>query len=310
MNEDEQFKSFYATVLAPELESYDALKKKYDAHKTKAKNAFIISILIPFLFTIDFLAYNFPFIILISSFVGFCYAFVHNGKSYNYKMEFRSGFKRKILPLLIKKVNPDWQYYPNRSISRNEYETSGLFWRKCDRFSGDDLVVGQVGQTDFRSSELHTQYEEEYKDKDGKTQSTYRTIFQGFFFHADFNKDFKGETYVLPALTGPGREVKLENPEFANIFSVSSTCQVEARYLLTPAIMEAILRIRRLYRTTTQLSFVGSRVYVAIDMEDELFEADFQDRNYNGLRFIFDLFKLNETIIKELNLNTRIWTKE
>ncbi len=40
-----------------------------------------------------------------------------------------------------------------------------------------------------------------------------------------------------------GELIKLENPEFEKIFSVYGSSQQEARYVLTPTMMEAIVNV-------------------------------------------------------------------
>ena len=70
---------------------------------------------------------------------------------------------------------------------------------------------------------------------------------------ADFNKNFNGHTVVLPdtaekilgkfgqslqSMSSRGELVKLEDPEFEKEFCVYGDDQVEARYILSPALMK------------------------------------------------------------------------
>jgi hypothetical protein len=183
-----------------------------------------------------------------------------------------------------------------------------------------------IDKTDFKCSELHTQYKTVTHDKDGKTKETWHTVFKGLFFHADFNKEIKGKTYIEPDTaerlfgkfgqslqTSPkGKLVKLENPEFEKIFAVYATDQTEARYILTPTIMEALVTIYKKYKRKMHLSFIGSRVYVAMSFSQDLFEPKIfkSGVKFDDVEFMYNLFLMNATIIQELNLNTRIWTKE
>ncbi len=105
--------------------------------------------------------------------------------------------------------------------------------------------------------------------------------------------------------------VKLENPEFEKVFSVYGSSQQEARYIITPVMMEAMVQIYRLYRRKMSFSFIGANVYCAIPMYRNNFEPKFWRRvKYRDVEAMFFLFSLIETIIREMNLNTRIWTKE
>ncbi len=240
---------------------------------------------------------------------------------------YRLLFKNTVVSEVVKAVNPDWQYDPDRRISSEDYRKSGIFTQPYDKYEGDDYFSGLIDKTDFECSELHTQFVRHSRDKDGRRKDHWHTIFKGLFLHADFNKQFLGQTFVSPDYTeklfgkwgqklqkfsGHGALVKLENPDFEKAFKVHSTDQIEARYILTPAIMEALLRIRNEYKRPVNFSFVDSRIYCALSFNKNLFEPKIirSGLRFNDIATMYHLFKLNETIITELNLNTRIWTKQ
>ena len=240
---------------------------------------------------------------------------------------YREKFKKEIAGTIVHLIDPEWEYQPEGYIIEDEYYESGFFRKYCDNYEGDDLVTGVIDKTDFRCSELHTEYKTQSTNSNGSTSTSWHTIFRGLFFHADFHKHFSGETYLSPNLTGgffkkiktfiykntsKGKLVKLENPEFGKIFMVHSSNPGEARYILTPIMMEAIVKISKQYKRKMYLSFVGSRVYCAISFNKELFEPTIWHSavRYRQIRFMYDLFMVNKVIIEELNLNTRIWTKE
>jgi hypothetical protein len=230
---------------------------------------------------------------------------------------------RKIIEL----INPEYHYDPNSFISESKFAESRIFKERHDRCKGDDFISGTVEKTDFEFSELKAEYEREYTDDDGKKQKEWVSIFQGIFFHAEFNKHIEGETFVLPDTTekrlgkfaqklqkysGRGELVKLENPEFEKAFKVYSSSQQEARYILTPTMMEAMAGIQKRFHRPMHFSFIGERVYCAISFNKGLFEPRVMK---TGLKFsdveeMYCLFSLIETIIHEMNLNTRIWTKK
>ncbi len=239
--------------------------------------------------------------------------------------KYTKQFKARVVQELVKFVNPDWEYFPEKKIPESVYEGSKMFDLIHHFYKGDDLVVGKVGQTDFQSSELHTGYFEEKKGRNGKVKKKTVDVFHGLFFHADFKKHFSGITYVVPEkakkdenfltkLFGFEKEfqvVKLENPEFERAFHVKSTDQIEARYLITPAMMEKMVYLRKHFNCEVSFSFVESRVYCAIQLKYGLFEPNISTAGvpYREVELFYELFKVNELIINELDLNTRIWTK-
>ncbi|MBN2165953.1 MAG: DUF3137 domain-containing protein [Marinilabiliaceae bacterium] len=242
------------------------------------------------------------------------------------KREYRCRYKADVVSEVVRVIDSEWNYLPDGCITYSEYHSSDLFRQHFDRYRGDDLISGVIDKTDFRCSELHTEYKEVTHDKDGKRQERWVTIFKGLFFNADFNKKIRVQTYVQPdtserllgkfgqklQFSNKGKLVKLENPEFEKFFSVFSTDQTEARYILTPAIMEALVNIYKQYKRRMHLSFVGSRVYVAMSFKKDLFEPKIftSGVKYDDVEFMYNLFMVNATIIHELNLNTRIWTKD
>ncbi|MBN1769344.1 MAG: DUF3137 domain-containing protein [Prolixibacteraceae bacterium] len=242
------------------------------------------------------------------------------------KKEYRRRYKNEVVSEVVRAIDSEWNYAPEDCISQSEYYSSDLFRKNFDRYKGDDLISGTIEKTDFRCSELHTEYKEVTHDKDGKRQEHWVTIFKGLFFHADFNKEIRANTYIEPdtaekllgkfgqkfQMSSKGKLVKLENIEFEKIFAVFSTDQTEARYILTPAIMEALVNIYKQYKRRMHLSFIGSRVYVAMSFKKDLFEPKIFSSGvkYEDVEFMYNLFMVNATIIHELNLNTRIWTKE
>ena len=211
-------------------------------------------------------------------------------------------------------------------IHPDVYAQSDIFRTRYDRYLGDDYVRGVIEKTDFECSELHTQYKQVTYDSKGRRQERWVTIFKGLFFNAGFNKEFNGRTYVSPdfaekilgkfgrnfqGISGAAPLVQLENVEFEKVFVVHSTDQIEARYILTPAIMGAMLRIKQYINCEIHFSFVGSRVYCALGMRKNLFEPRIfgQLTDIMDVKNMYQLFEINKLIIRELNLNTRIWTK-
>ncbi|WP_333654951.1 DUF3137 domain-containing protein [Dissulfurispira sp.] len=243
--------------------------------------------------------------------IGIVLLFVYTRQKNSYAREFKS----KIMPSILQFINSELYYHPYNYMSKDEFNGCGLF--KCpDRYNGKDYVEGYVGETHIKFSIVHA--EEEHKttrtDDDGHSQTDtyYATIFCGIFFSADFNKWFSGCTYVMqksPGLFRKGR-VKLEDPRFNDRFTVYSSDQIEARYILAPNLMERIVALSD-KAGKISLSFVGSRVYIAIPTNYNLFEPPFlssiQDADviYNYFYFL----NLVVGIVEDLNLNTRIWSK-
>ena len=267
-------------------------------------------------------------VVMVLSIVGsvaFLIYFIYT--TFQQQKQYRQAFKTGVVTELVRLINPEWQYLCNQCIGEDTYQHSGLFPHRYDRYEGDDFVTGRIDKTDFQFSELHTEYKQVTYGSKGQRHEQWITIFRGLFMHADFNKNFAGITFVLPdtaerlfgalgqslqRLSSRGELVKLENVEFEKLFVVYSSDQVESRYILTPAIMEAMVNLHRRFEGDIYFSFVDSRVYFAKGFSTALFEPNIfrSGVNFSDVKEMFDLLGMISALIQELNLNTRIWTKE
>lgn len=236
------------------------------------------------------------------------------------KSGFVAVFKEKIVRKVIHYINPTFQYSPKLCINRDDYYSSGLYLTQWDDYNGDDYVEGQLDKTYFCFSELHTQY----RKQSGKTSHNV-TIFKGLFFIGDFNKHFRGRTYVwsrsnpqmnfiikhFSSFGANLEKVSLESSNFERSFVVYSNDQVEARYLLTPAFMERMMRLKQMMGDGISFSFINTNIFVAIPIEGKLFEPNiFSPNDYQQAGDYYNTVHIVIDIINELKLNDRLWTKE
>ena len=244
--------------------------------------------------------------------------------------EFASAFKNEVIGPIAAKLGQGLKYDPTGMIEPSVYLASELFQTHYDRYNGEDLLDGTVGQTTLAMSELHTEYETTSTDKDGNTTTHWHTIFRGLFVVADFPKNFNGKTFVRPdaaekAFGFIGRSlqkmttsfsdaklVQLEDPEFEKEFVVNATDQVEARYILSTSMMRRMLEVRNKFNAEVSFAFVLNHVFIAISLTKNLFEPEFSrdvsDASY--LREYYDQLATCIGVIDDLALNVRIWGKE
>ncbi len=244
------------------------------------------------------------------------------------KGSYVKDYKTQVMPKVVKYIDSGLEYAYSKTIPQSEFTRSQLFLTHPDSYSGEDHISGVVGKTQVQFSEVHAQEKRETRDSKGHRHTHYVTIFKGVFFIADFNKSFKERTLVLPDsaekmfgkvlggflqsknITRPPL-VKLEDPEFEKYFVVYSKDQVEARYVLSPSLMQRITEFRKKTNKSIYLSFVDDKLMVAIPYGKNLFEPRL-------FRSIVDPNQINEYyktielvigIVDDLNLNTRIWSK-
>ena len=223
-------------------------------------------------------------------------------------------YKTHIVPPILNEVVPNVHYEPGMGISEETFCTCKLF-PPPDRYSSEDFISGRVDKTDICFSEVHAEERHVSTTKNG-TREYWTDIFRGFLFIADFHKDFSGRTILyrnswFKFRFGSEKRVKLENSTFENCFDVFSTDEIEARYILSPAMMERLVEMNNRLGNNVTISFCHSNVYIAIPDSRNHFEASvWQPLTRRNLEEEFQTVSDLVQIVDELNLNLRIWTKE
>ncbi len=211
----------------------------------------------------------------------------------------------------------------------NEYSASGMFVRRYDRSKAEDTFRGQFDLTTFAFGEVFTEYKSVSTDSKGRRKESWHTIFRGIFFTSDFNKNFSGETYVdvdtMERMLGKfgrkfqkmnasrsGELIRMENPEFEKHFAVYSTDEQECRYILTPSMMEKMVNLRNKLSADIAFSFRNNHLYVAVNKTDNFFEPKIFTSLYDEKEYKiwWELISSMSQIVEDLNLNTRIWTRQ
>jgi len=239
---------------------------------------------------------------------------------------YKSRFKNEVIGAALRTIDPSLTIEPHSGISEGEFRLSQLFTTEPDRYHTEDLISGKIDKTPFYFAEVHAEYKTETHGKNGK-QTHWHDIIKGIVFTADFNKHFNGVTVVRPKdfgaslgawfsknvfSIGDKNVVELENDGFKKNFVTYSTDQIEARYILTPSMMEKINELNQRSAYTVSLSFINANMYIAFPLDHNYFEApifktllepNLLDKDMSVLSFMYD-------IVHELDLNTRIWTKQ
>jgi hypothetical protein len=240
--------------------------------------------------------------------------------------KYKETFKTNVLTSALKKINDSLSIEPESGLPVDEFMSSELFTTEPDRYATQDLISGRVDKTFFWFAEVHAEYKTETQTKNGR-RTQWHTLFKGIIFGADFNKNFNVSTVVRPKSfgnavgawfsknifsAGNNELVQLENTAFNNEFVTYSRNQIEARYILTPAMMERILNLNTKSAETISLSFINSKMYIAFPLGTNYFEPpihstllapDLLTEDLSIVQFMYD-------IVQELDLNTRIWGKQ
>ena len=231
-------------------------------------------------------------------------------------MNVREGLIRRVVEFW----GPEFEYHPWRGVDERELEACRLIPESYDRLHSCDTVVGKYHATTFRFSELRLF--EKVKDQAD------RLLWSGIYLVADFNKSFEGRIFVLPDRTErllgslfgralqslpfrkAGKLIHLESPRFERHFKVYGEDDHEARYVLSPGLMKRIVDFKEEMDVEIRMAFIDDRVHVVMPVAADFFRAASIDQVTPELmRCWADEIHYVTSILDELNLNTRIWSK-
>lgn len=242
---------------------------------------------------------------------------------------YKTNYKATVIPQLLATIDPQLSHSPDQGIPSPSFVESELFRTKPDRYATEDLIHGTYGKTFLQLAEINAQQRQTTTDSKGKTRTHYVTFFDGLFLIADFHKHFHGRTFIFPdkaektfggiarffQKAGGRKEtnlIQLEDPAFEHQFKVYATDEVEARYVLSTAMMRRLLEMQKRFGKDVRIAFKDSCLILAVPYSQPFLEPSTKlpaTDEGQVLSMLNDIRYFLETI-EELDLNTRIWTKE
>ncbi|MEM9738963.1 MAG: DUF3137 domain-containing protein [Pseudomonadota bacterium] len=142
-----------------------------------------------------------------------------------------------------------------------------------NRSTFEDQLTGTHDGVAFEFFEANLK-ERRTTTSNGRTQTKYVTVFDGQCLRLDFHKRFFGETILrrdagwFNAFGGQSgmQRASLEDPEFEKAFEVYTTDQVEARFLLTPDMMQTLVDLERTFHgKKLRCAFSGDEMFVVVE---------------------------------------------
>ncbi len=303
-----RFDSYYEEKLLPLLEKSDKFRTRYlrNFWLLFLFAAVLYPIIIITIFRINWSEES-PAIGLTLT-ISAVVAAIVSGPIYAYKKRAKSGGIMKEFASFF----GTFEYEFERNLPDDLLEYSHIF-PNFKYNSGDDFFYGTYKDVGITIAEEKLQ-KEIYVNKRRKKVD----VFKGICVLLDMNKPFEGRTVVLKdsgmlnvfkKISGLQR-VQLEDLLFEKIFEVYSDNQIEARYLLTTAFMERVLKLRDLFGgKSIQFSFFKDKLLFCIPTSQDMFEpcSFFKSAvNKPKVDLVFDQFYTVFSIIDILKLNQKI----
>ncbi len=227
---------------------------------------------------------------------------------------FAYDFKDKVVRRMVEFLGPSFKYQTANHVKLSEIMQSGLLQVQKYKVSGSDMVQGIEDGVPFKFSDVHVTREKTFV---GKNEDPEESVLAGSFFIAEFNKTFKKPVFVyskktfggMDCLSYEGEKVRLEDPDFDKQFTVYSPDQIEARFILTPSMMERLKSLRARMGSNVYIVFANNNIYIANNNGKDRFEIGMLssvNKRESIVGYYNDLAE-QLGIIDELKLNLKIW---
>ena len=211
--------------------------------------------------------------------------------------KYKDLFKNRYLKDYLAKFG--YEYQEKGSLDQIILKHSKLF-NPSEISNINDKICGKIDKVEFVFCDLIIK--KELKD----------ALYFGVFFYAEFNKNIKSQTFIKSKdskikNTENLKKIVMDDTKFNRTFEVYSTDAINAMYILSPALMKRILSLKWHLNFPISISFVGSKIYIFIDTGKDNFEPNIDISAIKLDRIIKTELSHFLSIVKTLNLNTRIW---
>ena len=223
-------------------------------------------------------------------------------------------YKRRVFTAVCRQHFPEIAYEPAEGIPWRLLDQSGLFPFASDVYRSEDRFTGRWGATEVCFAEARAERKRRRWTSQG-FETVYETYFRGIVFIADFHKHFRSTTRLLPrgekAASAPGEEqATLEDPHFQAAFETWTTDQVDVRFILSTGMMSRLSALNRRF-PGLRARFHHECLLLLLPSRRDRFEPSLYRRAGSQVQlaaFVDDV-RACLSVVDDLNLNTRIWSK-
>lgn len=281
-----EFYEYYNNKLKDIYSKFNKIKKKVEAKYLIAMIIFIVLFLMAS-YQLDLLIDNsFIFVILGVTVIAICVIVA----IYIRLRKEMYNLNKYIIEDIIKFISQDDSsiYEPNKRISIENIKDMELFNLENLKYNGKNAIGTDYNNNYMNFADMEIYYykdvlrEETYYDSKGNPYTkkvidkVKKTIFSGCYISATLNKRIAEHIYLIPNnfsdviingaikdyITYSGEEIELENLEFSKKYKVYSDDEIQARYILSLALMEKINNIDEIFEGKKYIVFKEGRRFV------------------------------------------------
>lgn len=234
---------------------------------------------------------------------------VFYGHYTKYKRGYVNAVGKEISEAIVKKLKPQWRHQSETGLPLDEIFGTFLIKKQHWVFASH-LMTGEMDGVDFQFCHVET------SKKNSLTGRMPQVDFRGYFFVFDFpkfatstvhvhpptNKDF-GSIMKIPV------SVKTDSLEFEIAYKTYSDDPVQARYILSLALMSRMIDLQAVLPGNVSFCFREGKVYVALKMQGDTIEPKVNKPiDMAAIEAVHsNLFGVMERFVTELRLQLDIW---
>lgn len=306
----EEFKKYLTELFKDDSSGMNLqyMSKSY----SKVSVCLVIFGFIAFIISFGLVGADIPFgmILLIASIIGVIIGFVRLYNSNKVKKYYKEKYRDKVMSFLFKGI--DYTFDSQGQIESNIFDQSqfeGYYERYCglDKLSinipNDDGSVSDNYLTlcDLKATKTET-------DSDGDSRTV--TVYEGVFGYIKFPFEFKCVLCLNTKYKKKGvslEKVSLEDINFGKKIGVYCSDQIEARYILTPNMMEKLIWIAS-KMSFMRMTLVDNKMYIGFEGKD-LFElSDVKDNKIEtAFEKFYDEISVLLKLVDEIKTNNKIF---
>lgn len=242
-----------------------------------------------------------------------CYVAVAKKSNKEYKEYYKNVFVKN----MIKSVIPDAVYEPRQGFEKDRIRATGLMMMG-NIYASEDYIRGTYNNVAFERADVVIQ--DESTDSDGNTTTT--TYLRGRWMIFESNKNFDADLQILQKGFGYANKrkgfftkkadrrhaFKTEDETFNKTFECLCQNESEAFYLLTPGVMQALLRLIGQTDGKVMVGFVDNQLHVVVKSNKNSLEPPFwRTFNENDLNEVQREINAITGFVESLNLDRKIF---
>lgn len=219
--------------------------------------------------------------------------------------KYRELYKSTMVDRVAREYFPEYEYLPTQGFRRDYLKELGIMSFGSD-YESEDMLKGVYNGVPFTRADVYIA--DTSTDSEGNSTTT--VYFRGQWLEIEPNKSFRTDLQIIQKGFGFTNRKKsiftrkterrhvleTEDVEFNKNFQCLCQNDAEAFYLLTPTLMQSIMRLSEVLPYKMMIAYVDNKLHVLVDTHRDSMEPS-SPKNGNFDRQIADLRQDMEIIV-------------